>query len=178
MPIEITNDLNWEYVLISKLMLYVECVKKWWGLYGKHEFNSTGVSPMTFDDDTEVPPGIFIRTTATARRSPIKHIQAFPFIPTHYLPIFKVPGGMCRMIERVCKRNLEIDGLKIIEKHNLPSTWHKGQFIALIPKDIYENSQKLGRYMYLSKEEILSISDGILLDSTIRKCKRFKEGMI
>ena len=171
------DDSAWEYILVSKLMPYIECVKKWWSLYGKNEIESTGVSPMSFEDGTVVPPGIFIRTTSSARRSPIKYIQAFPFIPTRYLQIFKVPGGVCRMIERVCQRNIEIQGFKVIEKSNLPSTWHKGQFIALVPKDIYENTKNLGRYMYLSKNEILSISDGVLLDSTIRKCRRFKEGM-
>jgi len=171
------NDDEWEYILITKLMPYVEYIKKWWSLYGKNDIQSTGVSPMTFDDGTVVPQEIFIRTTTTARRSPIKGIQAFPFIPTSYLQIYKVPGGMCRMIERVCERNIEIDGLKVIEKHNLPSTWHQGQFVALVPKEIYNNAQKLGRYMYLSKEEILSIADGFLTWPTIRKCRRFKEGI-
>lgn len=171
------SDSDWEYIFVSKLMPYIACVKKWWRMCGDNEITSTGVSPMTFDDGTNVPAGLFVRTTATARRSPIKHVQAFPFIPTHYLPIYKVPGGMCRMIERVCGRNIEIDGLKVIEKHNLPSTWHQGQFVALVPKEIYNNAQKLGRYMYLSKEEILSIADGFLTWPTIRKCRRFKEGI-
>lgn len=176
LPVETIDDSAWEYILVSKLMPYVECVKKWWSLYGKNEIPNTGIYPMTFDDDTVVPPGIFIRATATARRSPIKNIQAFPFIPTHYLQIFKVPGGVCRMIEVVCKRNIEIEGLKVIEKNNL-RTWHKGQFIALVPKEIYENTINLGRYLYLSKNELLCMSQGVLPESMIKKSKRYLEGL-
>lgn len=173
-----TEDSEWEYILVSKIIPYMDYIKKWWSSYGKNEFPGTGVYPMTFTDGTQVPNGLYVRATATARRSPIKHIQAFPFIPTSYLKIYKVSGGMCRMIERVCKNNkIVIDGYQVIERHNLPSTWHSGQFLAFVPKDIYDKALTLGRYLYLSNEELMLMADGILPESMILKSRRYKEGI-
>ena len=170
------SDSDWEYIFVSKIMPYIDCIKKWWRMYGDNEITSTGVFPMTFDDGTKVPTGLFVRTTATARRSPIKHVQVFPFIPTSYLPIYKVPGGMNRMIERVCKNDaIKIDGLQVVEKHNLPSTWHRGQFVAFVPQEIYNNALSLGRYIYIYKAELICMANGKLPESMIAKSKRYME---
>ena len=121
----IYDDPIWEYVLVSKLQPYIPAIKKWWDNYESFRVVSTGVFPINYEDPV-TPPGLFVRMTNTPVRSPIKGVQAFPIIPSAYLQITGVPGGVNRMIERVCMKGLEIDGFVIIEKHNLPSAYHSG----------------------------------------------------
>lgn len=167
----IFDDPIWEYVVVSKVQPYLPAARKWWQNYDKLVIRGTGIFPLQFDDDTPVPPGMDIRVTSTPVRSPIKNVQAFPFIPTSYFQITGVPGGATKMITRVCNRNegLKLEEFTVIEKHNLPSTYHKGQFIALVPTDVYEGSKELGKYVYLTVQELQALSAGILLKSV--QCK-------
>lgn len=167
------DDPIWEYTVATKLMPYIPFVKKWWEKYDKLVIRGTGVFDMELDGETELPPGLMIRVTSTPVRSPIKNVQVFPFVPTAYLQISGVYGGVNRMIERVCDRGLVLEGLKIIEKHNLPSTYHRGQFVALIPEEIYNGSQSLGKYVYLTVAELSSMAKGRLPQSVTAKCYQY-----
>lgn len=169
------DDPIWEYVLATKIQPYIPAAKKWWDKYDKLEIKGTGVFDYEYDvvEDKNVPPGLMIRVTSTPVRSPIKNVQAFPFVPAAYLQISGVPGGVNRMIERVCKDGLEIDGVTIVEKHNLPSTYHKGQILAFIPTDVLAGSYKLGKYMYLTLVELVQMSRGNLPQSVITKCYQY-----
>ena len=120
--VEKLDDPIWEYVMVTKLTPYLPAIREWWKNYDKLNVAGTGVFDFELSDDsnTEIPPGLMIRTTSTPVRSPIKNVQIFPFIPTGYLQISSVPGGVVKMIERVCKKGFEIEEFVIIEKHNLP----------------------------------------------------------
>lgn len=152
--IEKFDDPMWEYVLNSKLAQYIPHARKFWENIEHVPINGTGVYPVTGD----VPPGFMYRVTSTPVRSPIKHVQVFPFVPTAYLQITNVVGGSTRMVSRVCADNkFTIDEFTIIEKHNLPSTYHKGQFVAFIPTDILEGTRTLGKWVYLTAPEMMSL---------------------
>lgn len=139
----IFDDPIWEYTLVRKLQPYVPAVRRWWSEYENMKIVSTGVCAIKYDD-IEVPPGLVMRMTNTPARSPIKNVQAFPFVPSSYLQITGVPGGASRMIERVCYNGLKLEEFTIIEKHNLPSSYQKGQLLVTIVELLRDRGQALG----------------------------------
>lgn len=151
------EDPLWDYVLVERLKPYIPFVRKWWDKV--HEFSVHDVGIYEVNTDGKAP-GLKVRFTRTAVRSPIKGIQAFPFIPTIYLQISGVQGGANKMIERVCGKGLQIDEFTIIEKHNLPSTLQQGQFVVFIPTDILQGTKRLGHWLYFTKEEIDLLARG------------------
>lgn len=171
----IYDDPVWEYVVVSKLQPYLPAARKWWANYDNLVIRGTGIYPIEFDDGTPVPPGMDMRMTNTPVRSPIKNVQAFPFVPTQYFQITGVPGGATKMITRVCNRSegLILEEFTIVEKHNLPSTYHKGQFVAFIPTEIYKGAKKLGKYVYLTVQELQALSAGVVLKSVSYKCTQY-----
>lgn len=169
----IYDDAIWEYCIMTKLNPYIPFIKKWWEKYDSLTINGTGVFDFDIGSDEEMPPGLSVRVTSTAVRSPIKNIQLFPFVPSAYLQIAGVPGGTNKMIERLCRKGFMLEDIVIIEKHNLPSTYHKGQILAFIPKGIYESSQKLGKYVYLTVAELHAMANSNLPQSVIQKCYKY-----
>lgn len=169
------DDPIWEYCVATNVKPYIEAVKKWWEQYEHMDVRGTGVFDFEVEgmEEKDIPSGLMVRVTSTAVRSPFKNIQAFPFVPSSYLQIAGVPGGVNRMIERVCKKGITIDGIKILEKHNLPSTYQKGQFIAFIPENVYEGSKKLGKYVYMQLTELHAMAQGNLPQSVICKCYQY-----
>lgn len=167
------DDPIWEYVLTTKLQPYLEAVRRWWKDYEHMHISSTGVFDIHYDD-IDCPPGLFMRMTNTAVRSPIKHVQAFPFVPSSYLQITGVPGGVNRMIERVCHdAQFELEEFVIIEKHNLPSTYQKGQLLCFIPKEVYEGTKSMGKYVYMTVLELVTMAKGKLPESVVAKCYQY-----
>ena len=170
-----TNKLDdplWEYMLVTRLQPYIPAVRKWWSEYEQHELFDTGSAPLSYDD-VECPAGLYIRTTYTPARSPIKNVQAFPYVPTAYLQIVGVAGGANRMIERVCKNGLMIDEFSIIEKHNLPSTVQQGQFVAFVPTNVLQGVKKYGRYVYFTIPELIQMANGIIPGSAKMKLAKY-----
>ena len=170
--VDIYDDPLWEYTLVRTLKPYIPAVQCWWKGYESMKIDGTGVQPIQYDT-VSCPPGLSMRMTSTPVRSPIKGVQAFPFVPTVYLNITSVPGGLVKMIERVCQKGLEIDGFVIIEKHNLPSTYNKGQFVAFVPKDVLENTKDLGKYVYLTTAELIQLAQGMCPRSVVGKCTQY-----
>jgi hypothetical protein len=168
------DDPLWEYLVVSKLTPYLGAVKRWWSEYENMRILSTGVCPVSYED-IECPPGLAMRMTSTPVRSPIKNVQAFPFVPVSYLQITGVPGGVHRMIERVCYNGLIIEEFTIIEKHNLPSTYQKGQILCFVPTKTLEGAQDLGKYVYLTVQELAALAQGKVLSSVPAKCSRYLE---
>lgn len=169
----IFDDPIWEYLVVSKLQPYVPAIRYWWEHYDSLKILSTGVFPIDYED-IETPPGLFMRMTNTAVRSPIKNVQVFPFVVASYLQIMGVPGGVTKMIERVCKKGLTIDEFSIIEKHNLPSTYHNGQLLCFVPTKILEGANDLGKYVYLTLPELCAMAQGGQVPATVKaKCWRF-----
>ena len=153
--IEKFDDPIWDYVLNSKLSQYIPHVRKFWEDIEDIEIVSTGVFPIQGE---EVPPGLMYRVTNTPVRSPIKNIRVFPFVPVAYLQITNVAGGANRMVSRVCADNrFKIEEFTIIEKSNLPSTYHQGQFIAFVPTQLLDSIKPLGKWVYLTANEMVSL---------------------
>lgn len=164
------DDPVWEYVLSAKIQPYIIDARNFWGNISDIDVKGTGVFPVK-----DANAGFMYRVTNTPVRSPIKGVQVFPFVPVPYLQITGVAGGASRMISRVCADNKFVfDEFTIIEKHNLPSTYHSGQFLAIIPTAVLEHRDELqGKYIYLTKEEMTSICTGTPADSLINKVIKY-----
>ena len=110
--IEKYDDPIWEYTLNAKLAQYIPAVRDFWNNIEDIEIVGTGVYPMKGDNN---PPGLMYRVTNTPVRSPIKHVQVFPFVPVTYLNLTNIAGGANRMVSRVCADNrFKIDEFTII----------------------------------------------------------------
>ena len=108
------------------------------------------------------------RVTNTPVRSPIKNVQVFPFVPVSYLQLTNVSGGATRMVSRVCANNgFTIEEFTIIEKSNLPSTYHQGQFVAFVPTRILEDTSQLGKWVYMTRPEMI----GLMQDKVVQSVK-------
>lgn len=167
------DDPIWEYTVVSKLNPYLPYIRRFWKDYDKYGMQGTGVFDFIFDKNETPINGLYVRCTSTPVRSPIKHVQMFPFVPTAYLQLSGIPGGANRMVERVCRTGLKIDELTVIEKHNLPSTYHKGQFLAVVPTAILQDTRQLGKYIYLTTDELATLACGIALETVQEKCKQY-----
>lgn len=159
------DDPIWEYTLVTRLMPYKEAVDKFWDNVDSIPVIGTGIYAIP-----DSPPGLMYRVTNTPVRSPIKGVQIFPFVPTAYLQITGVAGGVNKMITRICKDgNIKLDKYTIVEKSNLPSTYHKGQFVAFIPTDILDGARRLGRWVYLTTPEMIGLVQGEVLTAVKQK---------
>ena len=157
MTVENSNDDElWRYVLATKLLIYIPAVRKWWQGIEDLFISGTGVFPVLGED---VPPGLMYRMTNVAARSPIKHVQAFPFVPVSYLQLTNIAGGANKMITRVCA-DFTLEEFTIISKSNLPSTYHQGQFIAFVPTTVLTEQTELGRWLYLTQKEQKALIEG------------------
>lgn len=169
MRIDTYDDPIWEYTLITRLQPYIEAVRNFWQNIDSIDVKGTGVYSVQ-----GAPSGLMYRMTSTPVRSPIKGIQIFPFVPSAYLQIANVPGGYTRMIGRKCADNkLHIDEFTIIEKSNLPSTYHQGQFLAFIPTAMLEENTFNGKYVYLTADEMRKIVKADLPDSIKNKLIKY-----
>lgn len=166
------DDPIWPFILEERLKKYVEPCRKWWQELDKLNVETTGI--FSYTDD---PPGLMYRVTKCASKSPIKNVQCFPFVPTAYLQISGVAGGVVKMVERVCAKGMKIEEFTVIEKHNLPSTYNQGQIVALIPSDIYEGTKLMGHYVYLTMNELEALKQGIVLKSVLGKVDNHKNVM-
>ena len=146
------DDPIWEYTLYTKLQPYIEPARQFWKHIYDIQITGTGIYNI---NEPDTPPGFMYRCTSTPVRSPIKHVQVFPFVPVAYLQISNVPGGATKMVTRVCEGNrFKIEEFTCVEKSNLPSTYHQGQFIAFVPTDILEGAQDMGKWVYLTRAEM------------------------
>lgn len=159
------DDPIWPYILTQRLSPYIPRVREWWSNVESFVVNDTGIYELECDSA----PGLMIRFTRTAKRSPIKGIQAFPFVCTGYLQLSGVQGGANKMIERVCMKGLVIDEFSIIEKHNLPSTFQQGQFVAFVPTILLEDVEKLGKWIYLTSVEMKALASNVVTDTVKQK---------
>lgn len=165
------DDPVWDYVLGTRLGPYIPFARDFWGRIEEVPVRSTGVFPVTAEG---APPGLMYRVTNTPVRSPVKGVQVFPFVPVSYLQITGVPGGVTRMVARVCRGGrMRLEEFTAVEKSNLPSTYHRGQFVALIPTDILNNTGSLGKWVYLTRSELTDLSAGIVPDSVRYKTVRY-----
>lgn len=164
-------DPIWDYTLNARLVPYIPSVRKFWDNIASINVTGTGVYVI---NGVDVPPGLMYRVTNTPVRSPIKNVQVFPFVPTSYLNIVNVAGGVTKMVSRVCANSrFKIDEFTIVEKANLPSTYHQGQFLAFVPTNILNSSQSLGKWVYLTVPEMTALAQGVILKSVLLKVAKY-----
>jgi hypothetical protein len=161
------DDPIYEYILNTRLQIYIPKVREWWANVPDLSMAATGVFGIA-----DAPPGLMYRFTRSAKKSPILGVQAFPLVPTAFLQITGIAGGTIKMIERVCRDNkFKMEEFLIIEKSNLPSTYNSGQFIAFIPEDIYADTKSLGQWMYLTSTELMYLAAGHITKEIQDKAK-------
>lgn len=171
MDINKLDSPEWDYVLYSKLQPYIEPVREFWKNIEDIVIVNTGVFPITGDN---IPNGLMYRVTNTPVRSPIKNVQVFPFVPVTYLQLTNVAGGANRMVSRVCASNrFTIEEFTIIEKSNLPSTYHQGQFVAFVPTQILQSIKVLGKWVYLTADEMITLCQGIVTNKIKAKIIKY-----
>jgi hypothetical protein len=157
------DDPIWEYILLSRLTPYLEPARRWWANVEDISVTNTGIYTL------EGPPGFMMRFTRSPVKSPIKGIQAFPFVTTGYLQLSSIQGGALKMIERIClDRKCKLEEFTLIEKHNLPSLFSNGQFIAFVPSDILEGTNQLGSWLYLTPDEMSQILKAPDIPNTVK----------
>jgi hypothetical protein len=162
------DDPLWPHVVRIRLEPYVPYVRKWWSEIEDLAPYDTGVFELSYDEDQ--PPGLFQRFTRTPIRSPIRGIQAFPFIVAGYLQISGVHGGSTKLIQKLCLNGgFKIDEFTVVELHNLPSTFNQGQLIAFVPTEIYEDSRLMGKWIYLTNDEISGLIKGEIYETVRHK---------
>lgn len=157
------DDPIWVHLLTERLEPYLPSVRNWWNTLDKHIFTYSGLY------DLDGPPGLCVRFTRVAARSPIKGIQAFPLVPTGFLQLTRIQGGSTKMVESICTRGFTIEEFTIISKINLPSIINKGQFLAFIPTDIYEGVSSIGKWVYFTNTELIAIYNGTITDTIKQK---------
>lgn len=170
--LEKIDDPVWEYVLATKLTMYLPAVREFWQNIETLEVNSTGVYPVTNSlvKSCGIPAGLMYRVTNTPVRSPIKNVQVFPFVPVTYLQLTNIAGGAVRMVSRVCADNkFSLEEFVIVEKSNLPSTYHQGQFVAFVPKEVLSSANLLGKFVYLKHDEMINILQATGVNTSIRQ---------
>lgn len=171
--IEKYDDPIWEYTLNAKLAPYIPAIRKFWDNIEDINILGTGVYPIRYDD-VEVPPGLMYRVTNTPVRSPIKHVQVFPFVPVMYLNLTNIAGGANRMVSRVCADNkFKIEDFTVVEKSNLPSTYHQGQFVAFVPTNILNSTRDLGKWVYMTAPEMIALMQDKVLQSVKYKVVKY-----
>jgi hypothetical protein len=160
------EDELWREVLRSVLDEYVLPVQEWWSAV-----TDLGVSHTGSYSIPGAPPGLLYRFTRIAVRSPIRGIQAFPYVGVPFLKLRAgIPGGVNKMISRVCRENaLTLGEFTIIEKHGLPSMYNCGQCLCFVPTHVLENIDSLGHWIYLTETEMRLIADRIIPDSVVNK---------
>jgi hypothetical protein len=136
----------------------------WWADVANVSPSETGILELNYSE--EQPPGLFQRFTRTPIRSPIRGIQAFPFVVAAYLQITGVAGGSTKLIQRLLvNRDFTLFEFTLIELHNLPSTFNQGQLIAFVPTEILDDVQSFGKWIYLTNEELSGLIRGVIFDT-------------
>lgn len=168
---EIYDDPIWEYTLASRLQPYLNEVRKFWNNIDKLTPDNIGTYNI---EGEEVPPGLMYRICSTPVRSPVKHVQVFPFIPSAYLQIVGVPGGTVKMISRVCYGDkFKLEEFTVIEKSRLSEMYNQGQVLIFVPTSIYEGRQGLGKYVYLTLPEMAALANGDVIQSVKLKINKY-----
>ena len=164
-------DPVWDYALVSKITPYIPAIRDFWSKIQDMNVDGPGVFSIQGD---EIPPGLMYRVTNTPVRSPIKNVQIFPFIPATFLQMSYIPGGVSKMITRVCANNrLTIDEFTIIEKSNLASTYHKGQIIIVVPTETLNGTKMLGKHIYITTAEMAALTHDIVPVSVKQKMQKY-----
>lgn len=156
------DDPVYDAVLRGKLVPYIKAAKEWWA----HKADVVTTESGSFA--LEGPPGWTMKIARIPQHSPIKGVQAFPFVGTPALQLTHAAGGVRHMVQRVIGNGITIDGIVCLVRMNLTSTNQAGQFIAFVPEDELRNAPS-GRWIYFTPEEMMELTTGFLSGETRRR---------
>lgn len=164
-----------EYLLFTALRDYIEPARAFWKNIEQLYIGGPGTYDVLPEHiNMEVPPGFMYKVANTPVRSPVKNVQVFPFVPTSYFQLNAVPGGIIKMIHRVCQDNkFTIDEFTIVEKVNLPNTYNCAQILAIVPTQRLQSVDMLGKWVYLNMQEMLALNQGVVLPTVLGKVGKY-----
>ena len=167
-PAAYLDDPVWAFVLEQRLQPYIDSVRHWWQNTEKLVY----ASPGTFDLP-KAPPGMSYKVSRSAKQSIFKGVPAFPFLPTRYLQLSRVPGGAYKMIKHICALGFQVEEFTILEHTGLPSIDLQGQIVAFIPTDKLLERVSPGFYIYISREELSDLSVGIVPPKLLERAYKY-----
>ena len=165
------RDPVYEYLFMEKIEPFVERARMWWDGYEKEVFYGSGTYPLLNSPD-----GLYIRFYRTPAHSPIKGIQAFPYVTTQYIDIQRVPGGLRKFLHQLCLSGYKYKEFTLIEKMYLHGTERSGQFICIVPTNMLSVKNSMGRYVWMTPDDISNISLGIVTEKMRDRFMSFSEG--
>lgn len=160
---EYTDPQNVQ-IILGRLNKYIPALRDFWKKFPEQ----TSLSRIGSFEVATAPYGLYYRVCATSVRSPIKHLQVFTYVPVSFLQLSGISGGVNRMIERVCNE-LRIEEFVIIQKHASPATYNGGHILCIVPADVYEGTKTMGRYVYLTYEELADLRRNFIPKSAALK---------
>ena len=144
------------YILETRLRQYIPAVRQWWDNLEDCAPVDTGTYGIE-----DAPHGLMYRFSRKIANSAIKGVQGFPFLPTACLQLAGIPGGAVKAVEAAClDGQFTIDEFSIVCKSNLPATWTRGQILVFVPTDIYKGERVMGRWVYLTNDEVIALVKG------------------
>jgi len=162
------DDPIWPYTLEQRLRPYIPIMRNWWDNVNTLKLSITGITTLECSI-----PGVYVRFTRTAIRSPIKNIQTFPFIPSARLQLVGIRGGSTKMVERVCMDDkFTIDEFTILCRSHIRTILNCAQIIIFIPTIVLEDTKStLGKWLYFSKAELDLLASGNINEDIICKAR-------
>jgi hypothetical protein len=167
-------DPVYEYVFQNKMEPYIAWAKEWWKTWQEKTYFETG----TYPPGDGAPRGLFIRFSRTLAHSPVRGVQAFPYVSVPYLNLHHVPGGIRRFVDELCHSGFTLHGMVLIERRYLHGTERNGQFICIVPQELFtelDGRMVKGRYVWLSGDDILTIASGVIDGRIQRRFRRYCE---
>lgn len=166
---ELEYDPVYEYVFRNKMEPFVQWAKEWWSRWEDETFYETGSYPAV-----GAPAGMFIRFSRTIAHSPVHGVQAFPYVSVPFLQMHHVPGGVRKLIDKMCHDGITMEGFKLIERKYLHGTERNGQFVCIVPEKLAEEGMH-GKYVWLCTDDLISLASGAV-DRKMRNRFRYLAG--
>lgn len=108
------------------------------------------------------------------KKSPIKYVQAFPFVPLKDLGLSIKANKTASVCSAIVGGGLEIDGMEVRLLKDGANNYRLG-FLAFIPKDIMD--RQLSRWLHLREEDVRQLSRGFVSYYIRDRTKAMMEGL-
>lgn len=108
------------------------------------------------------------------KKSPIKYVQAFPFVPLKDLGIFGNARNIAPMCSAIVGGGLEVDGMEVRLLKDGSNNYRMSS-LAFIPKDVMD--RQLSRWLHLREEDVRQLSRGFVSYYIKDRTKTMLEGI-
>ncbi|GMO30620.1 MAG: hypothetical protein Pg6A_19830 [Termitinemataceae bacterium] len=117
---------------------------------------------------------IMVKTYRTPKHSCLPGIQAFTYIGSNYINLPRMSGGRKKIIDQAFNEPFSFmyqsKEYIAVSKTNVAGVYQSGQYIIIMPKKEYEESDPGFRYVYLSTREIELLARGVITPTVQQRC--------